>query len=159
MIDAKTVLLVDDDADDAHLFQEALNEADPAAVYYWASGGKVALDKLSNGEVSTPRLIFLDINMPQMNGWELLSHLRAHPVYQSVPVIMYSTSSHPTEVKRALTLGAVGFCVKPDDYEHLKKMLSQLVGSWEVHVPEKMVEALAHYQRLHPRTFFLADIG
>lgn len=117
-------LLVDDDPDDSELFKEALNEVDNSAVFYHAENGEAALTKLS--QLPLPEIIFLDINMPRMNGWEFLRELKYVDHYKAIPVIMYSTTSHPEEIQTANALGA-NFQTKPSSYSELKKMLIDVI--------------------------------
>ena len=118
-------LLVDDDADDSELFKEALNEVDDAAIFYHAENGEEALKKLN--ELHLPEIIFVDINMPRMNGWEFLRALKFIERYRTIPVIMYSTTSHPEEIQTANALG-VTFQTKPSSYSDLKKMLAGVIA-------------------------------
>lgn len=119
----KKFLLVDDDLDDTGLFHEALLELDPKIVCYVEHNGRAALDKLNSREFSLPDIIFIDINMPGMNGWQFLEELKKEPEYREIPVIMYSTSSYTGDAERALDLGALCFFTKPSDYNLLKEIL------------------------------------
>jgi len=117
-------LLVDDDSDDSELFCEALHEVDTSIHCHFALDGNEALNMLQ--EIN-PSVIFLDINMPGMNGWDCLTKLKSSEESKHIPVIMYSTSSHKTEVEKAFTLGALSFFSKPNDYKQLKAMLLEVV--------------------------------
>ena len=117
-------LLVDDDSDDTELFCEALNEIDHSVHCHFALDGEEALSLLQ--EIK-PNVIFLDINMPGMNGWDCLSLLKSNEESKNIPVIMYSTSSHKTEVEKAFNMGALSFFSKPSDYKELKAMLQDVV--------------------------------
>src|ERR1700742_4342006 len=87
-------LLIDDDTDDRELFSEALATVDPVIVCDQATDGAEALDRLIKREISEPDIIFLDINMPVMNGWQFLTKLKSVEKYRHIPVIVYSTSSN-----------------------------------------------------------------
>jgi len=121
---AKKFLIVDDDSDDRELFCEALGEVIPDSTCYNAPNGRKAIIALDNREINLPDLIFLDINMPVMNGWQCLSRLKETEAYKAIPVIMYSTSSYPEDVERAQRSGAVCFFSKPSNYQDLKKSLA-----------------------------------
>lgn len=116
-------LLTDDDKDDRSLFKIALNSVDPEANYYAAREGKEALELLSKLTGNLPDVIFMDINMPEYNGWEFLKSFKENSSFGSVPVIMYSTSSHKRDIELAKKLGAVSFCTKPDDFDDLKLII------------------------------------
>lgn len=125
---AKKILLVDDDADDRELFCEAIAEIAPETTCYTAVNGKKALAMLDNKVLDTPDIIFLDVNMPIMTGWECLKILKEKEEYKNIPVIIYSTTSRSNDVDRALQLGALNFYTKPADYKDLKKGLQKLIA-------------------------------
>ncbi|RWW98763.1 response regulator [Flavobacterium cerinum] len=115
----RTILFVDDDQDDQLLFQEALSEADSTAVYLSATDGVDLFEKLNTGKTATPDLIFMDINMPKMNGIESLKELKRSERFKSIPVIMYSTSSSKEHQKICLESGAIGYVEKPNDFDQI----------------------------------------
>ena len=123
----KNVVLADDDVDDGELFAEALAEVDPGIQFYQAHNGKILLEKIDSGEFALPDIIFLDINMPEMNGWTCLAQLKKHKTLKQIPVIMYSTSSHARDKKEAESLGANLFYTKPDSFQQLKVFLHGLI--------------------------------
>ncbi len=120
----KKFLIVDDDADDSEMFCEAVKEVIPDCICYRASNGRSAIIALDNEEIDIPDIIFLDINMPVMNGWQCLSKLKEPETFKDIPVIMYSTSSYPEEVDRARHSGALCFLTKPYNFRELKKNLA-----------------------------------
>ena len=126
----RSFLLVDDDADDAGIFCEAMAETHPEIECNWATDGKDALNKLNNNLISKPDLIVMDINMPGMNGWECLTKLKADNAYKDIPVVVYSTSSHKRNTEIAKDLGALSFFVKPDNYTLLRGLIQQLVSAY-----------------------------
>ncbi len=133
---AKRFLLVDDDLDDTGLFSEALHEIDPAIICYVEHNGKAALDKLHNKEFYTPDIVFIDINMPGMNGWQFLKELKKEPAFQNIPVMMYSTSSYAGDADRAIDLGALCFFTKPSDYNVLKEILKAIADNLDGNIAE-----------------------
>jgi CheY-like chemotaxis protein len=122
----KFFILADDDIDDAELFSDALAEIIPGVDFYHTDDCRALLRYLSNGENRKPDLIFLDINMPEMNGWECLGELKKHAENKYIPVIMYSTSSTQRDKEMAMELEAVGFLTKPSDFRVLVKMLTAI---------------------------------
>jgi len=125
----KVFLLADDDADDVEMFHEALREIDSSITLYTAWDGKDALEKLNNKDLEQPQIIFLDINMPGMNGWQCLTILKSHVLFRHIPVIVYSTSSHQRNTDIALDLGALCFFTKPSDFSELKSILEVLMSN------------------------------
>jgi CheY-like chemotaxis protein len=119
-------LLVDDDPDDTDLFEEALKNVDHDVEFYSAQDCSDILSQLK-GQKIQPEIIFLDINMPDMNGWECLAALKSDPELRDIPVLMYSTSSATLDGHKAIRKGALGFLEKPPSYEQLKAFLLQLV--------------------------------
>jgi len=123
----KKILLIEDDADDRQLFCEAMELVAPEVYCYTASSGKEALTKLNNQELETPDMVFLDVNLPIMNGWQFLSLFEQHEGYKNIPVIVYSTSSHIQEIVKAQQMGALCFFTKPNDFNQLKNSLRTVV--------------------------------
>lgn len=117
--DLINVLFVDDDADDRMLFQTAVGEIAPACRLTMAWNGTDALRVLASEGTSAPHVIFLDINMPQMNGRELLGRLKELPEFQAIPVIVYSTSTAQEDKQHMNQLGAHAYLVKPVTYRQL----------------------------------------
>lgn len=117
------ILLVDDDADDQYVFKDALQNVDPTIVVDTAVDGIDALQKLFENKTS-PQLIFLDLNMPRMNGKGFLKEIKSSQALQSIPVIVYSTSSNPADIEETKALGAKDFITKPNSYNELCEMLT-----------------------------------
>lgn len=113
-----TVLNVDDDLEDREFFCEALREIDPSITCLIAGSGMEALALLKN-QVPLPDYIFLDINMPMMDGKQCLRALKSMPEFEGIPVIMYSTSTDSREIRECYMLGAEDFLIKPHSYEKL----------------------------------------
>lgn len=126
MAKLRSVLLVDDDADDQELFAEALATVDSNASVYQAQDGYAALDFLREQHPPVPDLIFLDLNMPRKNGIEFLSEMKQQASYYGIPVIVYSTSSDfKTKAKE---LGAAHYMVKQNSFKALCSELSLVLS-------------------------------
>jgi CheY-like chemotaxis protein len=123
----RNLLVVDDDADDADLFELALTEIGGHLNFTHARDGHDLMRILEKND-QLPQLIFLDLNMPRMNGWETLRELRNDNRYKSIPVVMYSTSSVKKEGQRALDAGALCFYQKPTKFSLLRDFLKVLVS-------------------------------
>ncbi|HEY0744820.1 MAG TPA: response regulator [Chryseosolibacter sp.] len=125
----KLFLLADDDRDDAELFGEALSSIDPPVAFEHVPDGQAVFQVLSNQSLQKPDVIFLDLNMPEMSGWQCLAKLKNDMYYSDIPVIMYSTSTNPRDREIAVELGAVGFVTKPTDFKLLRRILSEIAKS------------------------------
>jgi two-component system chemotaxis response regulator CheY len=85
-----------------------------------ASDGKEALTKLSGGNVG---LILSDINMPNMDGLEMLQHIKANDEWKNLPIIMVTTEGSQDKVMQAIQLGATGYIRKPFTADQIKEKL------------------------------------
>jgi len=95
------------------------------ATCFEASDGQEALDLLNNSWVDA---ILTDINMPRMDGEELLRRLSEHEVYRLIPVLVVSTDRTETRMERMLSLGAKGYVTKPFAPETLREVLENSLG-------------------------------
>jgi CheY-like chemotaxis protein len=129
-MEQKIILLADDDRDDIEMFCEALEEIDNTVTCYWTINGEELLNKIHELN-DKPNLIFLDVNMPIMDGWDCLKTLKANKRYSDIPVIMISTSSHKEDMDAAISLGALCYFVKPNTYNELKSILEVVTTNLE----------------------------
>jgi|SRR6478735_7203905 len=134
-----TFFLVDDDIDDVSLFQEMLSEVDPSIKFAHANDGQDALDQLLS-KSTTPDLIFLDLNMPRMDGIQCLKQIKQADELKDIPVIMYTTSSHSQDIEETMLHGAVCFITKPSSIRELESILSSIAES----MPEELEDALRY---------------
>lgn len=122
---ALDVMIVDDSAAIRKILHRVLLQADvPLGAVLEASDGKEALEKLKSASVG---LILSDINMPNMDGIELLSALKAQEQTKGVPVIMVTTEGSSSRVMEAVNLGAAGYVRKPFTAEQIKEKLTGLI--------------------------------
>ena len=98
----KTVFLIDDDSDDREIFEEALLSLNIDVKYEEAKNGAEAWEKLNSDIFNKPDLIFLDLNMPIMDGRQFLKHIKLNQSFSNIPVIIYTTSSNETDKNFAL---------------------------------------------------------
>jgi CheY-like chemotaxis protein len=119
------VLNVDDDLEDREFFCEALREVDPSIICLIAGSGMEALSLLQE-QITLPDYIFLDINMPMMDGKQCLKALKSIAQFETIPVIMYSTSTDTREIRECYKLGAEDFLIKPPSYEKLVNDLTSI---------------------------------
>jgi CheY-like chemotaxis protein len=127
----RCVFLVDDDSDDREIFAEALGEVDGSLCLCSAIDGLDGLQKLTAlSGTDVPKYIFLDLNMPRMNGLELLGELRKLDTYQQVPIIIYTTSGDARQQQQAMTLGASHYMVKPHHFNGLCSGLQDVLQQY-----------------------------
>jgi CheY-like chemotaxis protein len=116
------ILFIDDDADDKEIFLEAIHDLDPNIHCESAANGAEALEMLMTSD-TLPRYIFLDINMPVMDGKSFLEEIKTDDRLKNIPVIIYSTTQHAHELTKLRALGA-DYIGKQPSFEVLKKSLS-----------------------------------
>ncbi len=119
------IMNVDDDQEDREFFCDAMREIDPSITCLIAGSGVEALTVLKS-LTELPDFIFLDINMPMMDGKQCLRKLKSIPEFSSIPVIMYSTSTNTAEIRECYKLGAEDFLIKPHSFEKLVNDLSSV---------------------------------
>lgn len=130
------ILLVDDSEDDVLMARKAFARLDFPHKLDVAYDACQALEYLRRagrhaGRAGPqPQLLLLDINMPGMNGFELLTLLKADPELKSLPVIMLTTSSSPEDVRRSYECGAASFITKPETFEGFRDLLGKLSCYW-----------------------------
>lgn len=126
MMNPKKILIIDDDPDDQEFLLEAIHELYPDAHNVIKSDGAAALEYIEHNP-PPPTLIFLDLNMPLVDGYEFLSKFKNRPRNNSSRIIIYTTSSHPNDMARTRELGADDFMTKVADLGVLKKRIRQVV--------------------------------
>jgi CheY-like chemotaxis protein len=122
------ILAVDDDWDDLDVFCDAVMEIDPSVDLICARNGDEALNYLLNKAITFPDYIFLDINMPRVDGRACLSAIRQNRLTKNLSVIMYSTSmsSHDKELFEKLN---ARFLTKASTYTELLLSLRNIFGA------------------------------
>jgi CheY-like chemotaxis protein len=120
-----TVFYADDDAEDCELFAEALHQIDPEVKSIIARDGREALAYLNNTP-DLPDYIFLDINMPLVDGKRVLIEIKKSIRLKDIPVVMYSTTSDTNEIKEYYKLGAHDFLIKPNNFGSLCESLESI---------------------------------
>lgn len=122
------ILLTDDDADDREFFADAVADIHLNFPVEFCENGLELLNRLYNKELSIPDIIFLDLNMPVMSGFESLQQIRDDAKFKDIPIIaIYSTSATEDGIKNTFGLGANAYIVKPTDFNDLKKLLKKVI--------------------------------
>lgn len=122
-----SLLLVDDNPTDTELTREAIEQQGLPIAVRIAGDGRAAIAMLASfpdGEL--PKLMLLDINMPGVNGFDVLEYVRSRPELRAMPVIMLTTSSAPGDRARALAGGATDYLVKPRRFADLLALVDRL---------------------------------
>ncbi|HEY0654336.1 MAG TPA: response regulator [Chryseosolibacter sp.] len=117
------ILYIDDDRDDQEVFVEVLKRIRPNISCHLASDGRQGLLLLRKLEV-LPICIYLDLNMPVMNGLEVLKEIKGDPRYRDIPTFILSTSQNPNAEVQARDLGAEEYLKKPNSYSAYTDLLS-----------------------------------
>ena len=134
------ILLVEDDAADAMLIEEALLEQGVARTLHTAVDGVAALEHLRTPGVDRPDLIVLDLNMPRMNGRELLAVLKADERLKVIPVVVLTTSSAPQDIAEAYRSHANAFITKPvtlDEFARAVRSIDAFFLDTATRVPQE----------------------
>jgi CheY-like chemotaxis protein len=120
---------VDDDADDREIFCAVMEIIAPSCNCVTAGNGQVALEMLIAKKVS-PDIIFLDLNMPLMSGFQFLQEINRLKIVQDIPIIVLTTSADMSTKAAILSSGAKEFITKPDKFSEWETVLRQVVGNW-----------------------------
>ncbi|GAB3163284.1 response regulator [Telluribacter humicola] len=123
-------MLIDDDIEDNFLFASALQEVAPSMVLDIEDSSVRALKRLQQDHQYCPELIFLDLNMPVLDGKECLVELRKIERFKKVPIIIYSTSSYKKDIVETEQLGSSGYIIKPSGYKEIVAKLREALYSF-----------------------------
>ena len=127
--DAFRLLVVEDNPADARLLEEAFAEADVAVEIAEARNGEDALELLR--ECPTPEAVILDLNLPRMDGRELLSAIRGDPKLCQLAVVVLSTSHYDADIDACRRLGVRSYVIKPakfDEFVEIARRIGRLCG-------------------------------
>ena len=123
------VLLTDDDQDDRLIFKEVLDEMDKDITVEMMVDGKQLMHFLANEKNPLPHIIFLDLNMPNMNGIECLKEIRRQEKYSDISIAIYSTSTSEKDIDDTFHYGANIYITKPAAYHDLKTVLNKFLSA------------------------------
>lgn len=132
-----TILHVEDDSNDVLLFHHACLKAGITLNLQAVADGDEAITYLRGGDrfvnreqYPLPHLILLDLKMPRVNGFEVMSWLRREEKFRRLPVVVLSSSNHEADVKRAYDAGANSYLVKPVDFNALVALVKMVHQYW-----------------------------
>lgn len=124
----KSILLVEDDADDRMLFTDALNELESDAKLKTASHCDDGIDALISPLDELPDVVVMDINMPGKTGLECLEDIRNHERLKKLPVVILSTDNNENVIRDAFKRGANFYITKPNSFQALKKEVQKILS-------------------------------
>jgi CheY-like chemotaxis protein len=134
---AKTILLVEDEADDRFFFTRAAQKAGVSARIQCAGDGQEAIDYLSgNGafadrsQYPLPDLAVVDLKLPLATGFEVLAEIRRQPRTRHLPVVILTSSQSEEDISRAYATGANSYLVKPSNLEDLLGLVRTINEFW-----------------------------
>ena len=126
------IMLADDDEDDRLFFKEAFEEVKIKYDITTFNDGEQLMEYLSVPENPLPDIVFLDLNMPRKSGMECLREIRESNRLKRISVAIYSTSSSEQDIEDTFVAGANVYIKKPNDFNMLKKVLSDVVHiNWQ----------------------------
>lgn len=132
----KFILLAEDDVIMAELALHALAAMTPPPAVVHVRDGLEAMDFLhargafQGREPGTPALLLLDVNMPRLDGFEVLRQVKSHDRLRSLPIVMLTSSQEESDVHASYQLGANGYVVKPGEFGQLAQVLQRLEAFW-----------------------------
>jgi len=128
------ILLIDDRASDAKLFEHALEQAETRVRLYWVATAEEGLEYLKRegrfAGAGRVRLVVSDLSMPGMDGFEFLSQVRKSPALAAIPIVILSSSQSPHDVFRCYQLGANSYITKPMSLQTFVETIGTLVRYW-----------------------------
>ena len=107
------VMIVEDNRGDAIIIEEMLNDLKLELKITLAKDGQEALDIMSDGQDDVPDMVILDLNLPRVDGFDVLRYMRAKDTLSSIPVMVMTGSLRLEDEKRSRELGATDYCIKP----------------------------------------------
>lgn len=128
----RPILVVEDRAIDLDLTKRAFVRQHILSPILEARDGEEALAFFERWDAGEPLPVFilLDLRLPKVNGLEVLSKLKSHPKYSSIPVIILTTSDEDSDINEAYKLGCNSYIVKPVEFEQFMRVASQIEGYW-----------------------------
>lgn len=125
------ILLVEDDPGHAMLVKMNLQEAGISNLIHHVDDGQKALDYVlgaleDTGDYDKPVLILLDLNLPVLDGYQVLEELKARPDTKQIPIIIFTTTQDKDEIERCYQLGCNVFMNKPVEYDEFQNAIRQL---------------------------------
>lgn len=141
MRSSKFIILAEDDEDDRLFFTDALAEVDPDAHLVHAGNGKELLQLLADAE-TLPDIVFLDLNMPLLNGYECLTQIRGRERLKDLFVVVLTTSFSDFNFEKVFSLGASYYGIKPSSMVDLRSFIEGAFNAMEKPRPDRQAFVL-----------------
>ena len=122
------VLLIDDDDDDIHLFSEALRAVSPESELHFFNNCYEALRQVENQSIPIPDVIFVDLVMPALNGFDCINLLKMNLMLMEVPIMVLSSSITTLNLDKLYKMGVAFFITKPPSFDQLKAAINNMVN-------------------------------
>jgi CheY-like chemotaxis protein len=123
------ILMADDDDDDCSLAKDAFQLSGSHGTIYCVEDGIELMEYLSRSTI-LPALILLDLNMPRKDGRQALKEVKAIPAYQSIPVVVFTTSQEDSDSIYCMAEGAASFITKPTSFTKWVEIMKSLSNTW-----------------------------
>lgn len=120
----KTILMIDDDPDDCLLLSQAIKEVFSEITLLIMEGCSL-INNMSNFK-PVPDCIFLDLNMPVLNGFECMDMIRLNKQFDNTPIFIYSTSSDISQIRQCYLKGAQLYIQKPSSFSKIKEIIRKI---------------------------------
>ncbi len=125
------ILYLEDDQIDAIRFSSTLNNLEFKLGIVIKENGEEGLNWLKENPQNLPNIIVLDLNMPKMGGLEFLEEIKKNPLYNKIPVIIFTTSNNKVDIHSTFEHQIAGYMVKPFDHGDYKKMIELIKDYWD----------------------------
>lgn len=123
------IMIADDDFDDQFFLKEAIREMNMLCEVNSVYNGVQLLNNLTHATrnlTDKPDVIFLDLNMPMLDGFSVMKEIKSNPVTSDIPIYVFSTSAFEDYIEKAIGLGARAYHVKPSDFSEYSKIVSKI---------------------------------
>jgi two-component system response regulator len=133
MMQNKTILLIEDSMDDALLTKRALEKTRVPVEINIAENGEEAFKYLYENQShhnTLPDLILLDLNLPRLNGLDILKKIKSHPKTKMIPCVILSSSDEAIDVRQCIEAGANSYIQKSVDFAKFKEKADLIVRYW-----------------------------
>jgi CheY-like chemotaxis protein len=130
------ILYIEDNADEADIFTRVMGRLPDSPTSLILNSGSEAIDYLlrqgayKGKSPSLPRLLIIDLSLPGASGFEIIQQVRANSQTRYMPMVVYSTSDNPKDIRRAYDLGANAYLIKPGSYHEVTDMMRRAIDFW-----------------------------